>query len=317
MATPAFLRYLPSRLKPLRSPAVWAPITIFLLLSAFIWEFRDNPDWFNRNQSIGDASSSPLTPEEQAKLSEIDTIDVLLGETRTPTTPSTAANPASPTGAEGATDPNSPANAANPDSRLLSGREDPFGAYTAEYQFPGAANAANSLRPNGGISSAGGSPTVGGGGGGGLSYGGAPAGSTAPSNSSALSQALDRQQSARNAARQTTQSPAANSSGQPSFGGSSFGDSSTSQPAVSSGGSIDVPFIRTTPSMSPAVGTTGYQAPATANLPVFNIAPPQPSRNPYSPQIAPAAPVQPSAVPQPGLYTAPSSTQPAQNQQIR
>jgi hypothetical protein len=150
-----------------------------------------------------------------------------------------------------------------------------------------------------------------------VSYGGAPVGSTAPSNSSALSQALDRQ-AARSAA-QTTQSPAA-SGGQPSFSGSSFGSSSAggssaSQPAGSSGGSIDVPFIRTTPSMSPAIGTTGYQAPATSNLPVFNIAPPQPSRNPYSPQIAPAAP--PAALPSAGSYTAPSSTQPAQNQQVR
>jgi hypothetical protein len=315
MATPAFLRYLPSRLKPLRSPAVWAPITIFLLLSAFIWEFRDNPDWFNRNQSISDNASSPLTPEEQAKLSEIDTIDVLLGETRTPNTPSTnadPANPTSPTNPESATDPN------NPDSRLLSGREDPFGAYTAEYQFPGAANAANSLRPNGSVSSAGGfsGGNSGGSAGGGTSYSGAPIGSTAPSNSSALSQALDRQASrsaAGQAAGQTAQSPAANSGGQPSFGGASGG--TPAQPAVSSGGSIDVPFIRTTPSMSPAVGTTGYQAPATSNLPIFNTAPPQPSRNPYSP--APVAPVQPSTVPQAGLYTAPSSTQPAQNQQIR
>ncbi len=312
MATPTFLRYLPARLKPLSSPAVWAPLTVFVLLSIFIWEYHKNPDWFNREPATGIAPQSDLTPEEQARLSEVDTLDVLLDGSNTSGNSLTT----------GSVDPDglldgSEEGAATEDSRQLSGRDNPFGSYAAEYQFPGAVNPTDGSNASGvpafgnSAGQSGNSPS--------FDFGSGLVSPAAPATNSALSEALGRQQAARSAAGSAAGGQQPASSGRPaaangasSAGGASTDGQSAVQPAQVPG-TVSVPFIRTTPDMSPPAGTTGYQTPATSRLPVFNVAPQQPSRNPYSAPAAPATPT-PSAAPQTGtLYTAPSSTQPQQN----
>lgn len=309
MATPTFLRYLPARLKPLSSPTVWAPLTIFVLLSIFIWEYHKNPDWFNREPATGIAPQSDLTPEEQARLAEVDTLDVLLDGSNSGNALTTGAlNP------DGLLD-GSEEGAATEDSRQLSGRDNPFGSYAAEYQFPGAVSPTDGSNASGasgvpafGNNSAGqsgNSPS--------FDFGSGLVSPTAPATNSALSEALGRQQAARSAADAASGGQQPASSRPAAAGASSSAGGTNGQSAIQPAqvpGTVSAPFIRTTPDMSPPVGTTGYQTPATSRLPVFNVAPQQPSRNPYS---APAAPA-PSAAPQTGpLYTAPSSTQPQQN----
>ena len=82
MTKPAFIRYLPARLnarlRPLGRPAVWIPLTVTALLGAILWENRQNPDWFNRQPITNLNPDSSLTAEEEARLSEIDNLDVLL-----------------------------------------------------------------------------------------------------------------------------------------------------------------------------------------------------------------------------------------------
>ena len=307
MATPAFLRYLPARLKPLSSPWVWGPLTVLCLLSIFAWEYRRNPDWSNRQLATGlgvDADSTTLSPEEQAGLSEIDTLDVLLDSVRVPS---------------GNTDVEASAPPSSANNPQLTDSADPFGIYTREYAFPSTSPSA-SVTPSG--SAARPSPS-------------APRGlagtdlngilpeTPSPAASSALSDALDRQaaqpsapsSSAPDSAlvqrNQTMPEPSGSQGTQPN-------QAVVPQAAGTSGG-ISAPYIRTTPNMSPPVGTTGYRPPATSTLPVFNQPLPQPSRNPYSPAPAPAAqPTLPGAVTQPGVsYTPPSFTQPDQTRRAR
>lgn len=320
MATPAFLRYLPARLKPLSSPLVWAPLVALGLLGIFVWEYRRDPDWANRQPTPEtDAVSSEFTPEEQARLSEIDTLDVLLQGAE-----------ASGGGIVIGPDATLPETPTADDSRQLSGRSDPFGIYTNQYKFPGT----SAVTPNGSTRLA------------------TPSASALPSNSpgglnggvlttppatatgSALSDALDRQRSAQlePSANSSSAGNGATSRTQP--GSAAIGNQQEARPTSGIGlgtnssgaggtgaGSISVPYTRTTTDMSPPAGTTGYRPPATSSLPVFNQAPAQPSRNPYSTVPAPAL-SQPASLPgtaaQPGVsYTPPSFTQPNQTRQVR
>jgi hypothetical protein len=343
MATPAFLRYLPARLKPLSAPAVWAPLTVFALISAFMWEYHNNPNWFNRPQADLTNPDSSLTAEEQAQLSEIDTLDILLKQTNRPasalgtnseaaagTAPGTALGTASGTNA--ANQPNgTQAGDAAPNQETAK-RENPFTAYAEQYRIPGSANSTRVTTPalsasgsqlSGSTPSSNINATFSGG------LGSSPA-STPIGN--ALSEALTRQQQS----RQSTAAPTTGSAT------TSRSESASSQPAASassgvsndlpnlptSNSGISAPYIRTTPNMSPPVGTTGYQPPASSSLPVFNVEPPQPSRNPYfapfqqnfsQPQSAvpqSVAPL-PSVAPTGGSYTAPSFTQPEQTRTLR
>lgn len=330
MATPAFLRYLPARLKPLSSPAVWAPLTVFTLLSVFIWEYHKNPDWFNRPQLSNLNPDSELTAEEQARLAEIDTLDLLLRSARTPDGENLSTGLLSPEELGLADD----ATAGAESDRTLAGRDNPFAAYEAQYKFPGSDSNSGEIAANrtplaGGSNSALGtlsaetdSPNVG---------------------TSALAEALNRQQADRSNTANSTLENSTGPDGSLTFDGTSEGVVSSSNGSDASrlnadglsvgnnGGSvpfstqasnssgISAPFIPTTTEMSPPVGTTGYQVPASASLPVFNAPPQQPTRNPFnrSQTAVPAAPAAPAAsaatsVPQVN-YTAPSFTQPEQN----
>jgi hypothetical protein len=316
MATPAFLRYLPARLKPLRAPAVWAPLAVFTLISAFLWEYHHNPEWFNRPPTSTLSRDSNLTPEEQAQLSEIDTIDVLLKESKL-SSPSAATSAATTDAAKKATG----ATAEGADSsRNLADRDNPFAAYEEEYKFPTSASSTNapaapalSTTLSGSSATAPSSFNAGG--------GSATAAPTAPLGS-ALSDALTRQQASRTAPAQGSPASAAPASSLPtarSSGGSSGSSSeifSGDLPSLPAAGSISAPYIRTTPAMSPPVGTTGYQPPASSNLPVFNVAPQQPTRSPYSSSSFEQSLNQQQPAPQPtapaGSYTPPSVTQPQQ-----
>lgn len=318
MANPAFLRYLPARLKPLSSPAVWAPLTVFALASIFMWEYHQNPDWFDRPQAGTISPESELTPEEQARLSEVDTIDVLLKglNDSAPNNPKDSADNSlinqTPSAEEGATP-----------SRELSGRESPFAAYEEQYKFP---NSNGSLPSAASATGSTQSPAASGK----FDFG---SGASLPS-SGALSEALGRQQTNRAAAERAGQDAAEeNSNSSNSSNNREAAASSTFRPSAQpanggSSGGISAPFIRTTTNMSPPAGTTGYKAPSSSSLPVFNAAPPQPSRSPYTNRSAniqqnsvqpaaqsatPAASSRPSAASESRLYTAPSFSQPEQN----
>ena len=363
MATPAFLRYLPARLKPLSAPAVWAPLTVFTLLSIFIWEYHKNPDWFNRPQIDTLNPESTLTPEEEARLSEIDTLELLLRNVRAPGGEDTSQSLISPADADATSE-----EVISPD-RTLAGRDNPFADYKEQYKFPGSQEAGTegsqgfsaTQRLRGGTAAS----SLG-------SLGTFQPGTSQPgtlqtgtsqaatsSGSSALSEALNRQQAARNSTRDRAvegsstsgrlpvstgsiradedastgtqfleRSPnrSANLSGTASGLSTNAGNADSALPfsAPTSGNSgISVPFIRTTTDMSPPVGTTGYQVPASTALPVFNMPPQQPTRNPFqranpfqrdTGTIAPVVPAAAAPAPTPTVnYTAPSFVQPEQN----
>ena len=327
MATPTFFRYLPARLKPLSSPAVWAPLTVFTLLSLFIWEYRKNPDWFNRPQMSNIEPSSTLTPEEQARLSEIDTLDLLLRNARVPSGDDLSTSLINPEAPEALSD-----ETVAPD-RSLAGRDNPFAAYEEQYKFPGAssATAAQVESPKASTDAA-------------IS----PSAATPSTGGNALAEALNRQQATRNEGENRT-TPNINTPRTSPIGaqptqslseaalgsldsrvrvgaasGRNFGTgnnsgfasgsagSSIALPAPSSG--VSAPFIRTTPEMSPPLGTTGYQVPSSTSLPVFNVPPQQTTRSSVGQFALPPTTEPSSASTAPTVnYTAPSFTQPEQN----
>lgn len=320
MATPAFLRYLPARLKPLSSPLVWAPLVALGLLGIFVWEYRRDPDWANRQPTPEtDAVSAEFTPEEQAKLSEIDTLDVLLQGAE-----------ASGGGTVIGPDATLPETPTADDSRQLSGRSDPFGIYTDQYKFPGTSAVTTNGSTRLATPSANALPSSPSG-----LNGGVLTTPPATATGSALSDALDRQRSAQPEPSANSSSTGNGAISRTQPGSAVIGNQQEARPtsgignlgANSSGaggtgaGSISVPYTRTTTDMSPPAGTTGYRPPATSSLPVFNQAPTQPSRNPYSTGPAPAS-SPPASLPgtaaQPGVsYTPPSFTQPNQTRQVR
>jgi len=282
MAKPAFLRYLPARLKPLGKPAVWAPLTVFALLSTLLWEYHKNPDWFNRQPVRDFTPASSLSPEEEARLSEIDTLEVLLNGSRASDDTKTVKSQINPdvTILESSSDEaDSEASAASGtgDSRTL----------LEKYPIPGTASTERTFSPNQSQSSqsAAGLPGRSSGLSNASSIGatfdasGLSNSAGAPVTSSALADALNRREAARAAAQNAPDSEARSQPSLPSSGASnSVGQTQTgltSQPVPGA-------FIRTTPDMSPPVGTTGYRPPATSALPTFNVVPPQPTRSPYS-----------------------------------
>ena len=304
MATPTFLRYLPARLKPLSSPAIWAPLAVLVLLGIFVWEYRKDPARFSRGQVIQPAPDSDLTEIQPSG----DSIDALIEGTngRLP-----AVNPLRPNSSQ----PGSEEAAAAGDSGQLSGRENPFDAYAADYQFPGATDAAGSPTSptaptnsygRSGSSQTGQAPN--------FNFGSGLVNPAAPATNSALSEAIGRQQAERAAASSTGTPEGGSAASAPPSSGNRSSSAGAPEPARVPG-TVSAPYIRTTPDMSPPAGTTGYQTPATSRLPVFNIAPQQPSRNPYSAPPAPAAGQTgaDTATPNGTLYTAPSFVQPQQN----
>lgn len=331
MAKPAFIRYLPARLKPLGNPSLWIPLAVFALLGTFVWEYYRNPDWFSREPITDLTPDSTLTAEEEAQLSEIGTLDVLLNGSRAP---------------EGTARVTSQINPDAPDSeaRATNSETSGSGLDLNAYPIPGAPSTATTITPGqssvfsnpnqpttrSGVGSSGSS----------FNFGDGLANTSSPtSNTSALADALERRQAALAEIERSSgssESPSSSSNATSQSGSDLLGSSSNVAPgqALPAASSVPGSFIRTTPEMSPPVGTTGYQVPATSRLPTFNIAPQQPTRSPYSlpannqfatpsagqvvaPASAPTPAVgSPSAATPTTIYTAPSSVQPDQGPAI-
>lgn len=329
MAKPAFIRYLPARLKPLGNPAVWVPLTVISLVGMFAWEYSRNPEWFSREPITSFTPDSQLTPEEEARLSEIDTLDVLLNGSRAP---------------EGTAPVTSQINPDAPDAGKQSADEgDSSEIDLSAYPIPGAASTTTTLAPSQpSVFSDPSQPTTrtaAGSNGSSFNFGDGLANTAAPSPSnSALAEALAQREAE---LATLEQSPAGGSDirplGEAFRGQSGVGNGGVGVDAAPGAATVPGSFIRTTPEMSPPVGTTGYQVPATSSLPTFNVAPPQPTRSPFSApanagqfavptptgQAVPApatvaAPVigGPGSAPSSGLYTQPSSVQPDQGPAI-
>ncbi|MEO1637339.1 MAG: hypothetical protein AAFS04_19925 [Cyanobacteria bacterium J06631_9] len=351
MAKSTFFRYLPARLKPLGKPAVWVPLTVVALGGALIWEYYNNPEWFGSQPTTTLTPASQLTPEEEARLSEIDTLDVLLNGSRAPEGTATVTSQINPDAPE-----------REPSTResgiATDGDESPFEGSFENYPIPGtstvtgpsASTAGTSATLTPQSSSLYSSPSAAGaanaraaGTSNRFNFGDGLVNPAAPSTNSALTEALNRRDAAA-----ATESASGSEPSEDGVGPLVPTGNGASRPVGTNGvlpASAPVPgtFIRTTPDMSPPAGTTGYQTPATSSLPTFNVAPQQPTRSPYS---APPAPgqvgiVRPSsstgsfAVPAPAtavpsaargsgtasgaggtLYTAPSSVQPDQGRAI-
>ncbi|MEO0458692.1 MAG: hypothetical protein AAF152_19225 [Cyanobacteria bacterium P01_A01_bin.114] len=280
MPLPTVLRYLPARLRPLQNPVVWMPALALGLVGVFAWEYKNHPEWLQWGGVDTDAAvETGLTPEEQAGIAEIDTLDVLINE----------ANSNSPA----VTDPGADLDAgsengdAETDSSLLSATDPqiealtPFADYLAQYQLPGTVRS-----EPGGSANAPSQP-------GAIDQGPRAAnGNAAPDNSlfllsqpapvvreSALSRALSDR--AASAAQQPTETPEANQSRPPSRQASVDAPAESApsenlpfdQTGITPGqlsGNPNAGFIRTTPAMSPPPGTTGYQVPSSINLSTYD-----------------------------------------------
>ena len=339
MAKP-YIRYLPAKLKPITAPAVSIPLTIFVLLSLLLWEYYQNPGWFERSTIPNANPKSALTPDEQAKLAEIDTVDLLLESARR--SGSLYTLDTAPSSSSSSNSSNSPANdidksadgiesedpstgSESNTNRRLANRSNPFGRYTSEYEFSGAARPnASSTTTGQSFSNATTAPSA---------YAapsgfGSATGSTTPSSvPNAFSDAISQQQvikagkGPRDRELNRFSSPTENTA---------QGSTNSVQPPFQ----LSAPTIRTAPAMSPPAGTTGYQAPPTTDLPAFNLSPQQTTRNPLTTTsqfgtISPRPIGNVQAVPsdKPSLsiptsptgtiYTAPNSIQPEQNQRAR
>ncbi|MEO1403398.1 MAG: hypothetical protein AAFV72_19415 [Cyanobacteria bacterium J06635_1] len=276
MSLPAVLRYLPARLRPLQNPVVWMPALALTFIGIFAWEYKNHPEWLQWNGVDSEtALETGLTPEEQAGIAEIDTLDLLINEANSNSPSPEAINPSaiSPETASGTEESSAQPTAQAPSQE----QAQPFANYLAQYQLPGGrVNGANTAVQG---SSASSSPLSA------ASGTGAPTNDlfllsqpTPASQESALSRALSDRAAARTA--QPVDSPQS-SQARPSLSDSAESvaaeNPATDLPLNQSGvirgqlpGSPDVNFIRTTPDMSPPPGTTGYQPPASIDLSTYD-----------------------------------------------
>ena len=325
MAKPLLTKSLSKRLPPLNKPIVWVPLSILALLSLFVWLYTraggSQQDGLSRSALSPDSEPAKGSPA----LSEIDTLELLPESSRG------SGGATRPTAADRQLSPDLPADlalttpkgTAAAASNQPSGSTDPFANYRAEYQFQSGSNAAAnpfSSDPADDSSSR-------------FSFGTGLVNPAAHSTNSALSEALKRQQAAREQVEgQTGQSSAQSgglgeatpgqSSSRSGFG-SATGDRANSaternQPASIPGNPTSnpyaLPYTSTTPAMSPPVGTTGYQRPAPVPPSDSTFPASQPlQRGPTSTPL-PSAPNSPNS---PGvLYTPPTFAQPDQGRPI-
>ena len=341
MTKPAFVRYLPARLKPLGRPAVWAPLAVVALLGAIVLEYRQNPDWFNRQPVTTLTPESSLTSEEAARLSEVGTLDVLLNGARVPEDTEVVTsqiNPDAPVSDELAS--------AEETEEPMSSAEAIARSVSEDYPIPGAPSVATTspstapstqpgtfsgttglLGPSSDSSATSRGETT-------FNFGDGLVNPAAPSTNSALADAVNRRE-AQLAAEQAASGGGTSDEG-PSEINSVRGTSRLPTTSVVPAAPVPGAFTRTTSEMSPPPGTTGYQVPGTARLPGYNLPPAVPTRNPLdtanpgvsntlngggrSLTVPAPANVAPPVVDAPGattnsgrLYTAPSSVQPEQD----
>ncbi|MEM9904686.1 MAG: hypothetical protein AAF921_06660 [Cyanobacteria bacterium P01_D01_bin.44] len=272
MSLPAVLRYLPARLRPLQNPVVWMPALALAFVGIFAWEYKNHPEWLQWNGVDSQtALETGLTPEEQAGIAEIDTLDLLINEANSN---SPAASSPEAIDLETASETEPPAQSIG--QAPTQDQATPFADYLAQYQLPGgSANGANtavqassSTSPS--LQAASGSNTSNSN----LFLLSQP---TSASQDSALSRALSDRAAANST--QPADSPQASQT-RPNLTDSaeSAESAGTNNLPLNQSGVIrgqlpnnpNVNFIRTTPAMSPPPGTTGYQPPASINLNTYD-----------------------------------------------
>ena len=153
MALPVSFRYFLARLSPLARPLVLSSSLFLVLIGIFLWEYRNNPDWFGAyspeetDRPTENLDLSQFTPEEQSAIAEIDNLSVLFNEIdvsgSTPTSEATAEGPQSLL--------QQLLGSGNP---IDSGRErsgtsaQPFQRYLEQYQFLGGQRQVDAAPPN-------------------------------------------------------------------------------------------------------------------------------------------------------------------------
>lgn len=276
MAIPPSVRYLFARLQPAARPIVWAPILVVTLLGVVLWEYRQHPEWSDAFEIDTESPSAQipeteLTLDEQAQLSQVDSLAVLFNDLAASTPTIQAAETPEDTLFNQLSEITSQTNQAQirPSSSYAlyrtqsSAQADTSSGTASPPSLASAANLATLLNPEAA------SPT---------------------GQSSALQEALGRLPS-QTAGTSETRSPAGqspNSASAQTTGPSQF--SNAEIPAAAQGntpaGAAPLRYIPTTPNMSPPPGTTGYTPPATLNLAPNNY----PSGNAYTNLTTPGLP---------------------------
>lgn len=278
MALPLSLRDWLVRGQTLNRPMVWGTALGLGVLGVAGWQYLGHPEWLDQfelapNNPARPGSASNLSAAEQASLAEIDNLSLLLNQLQ----PETAQRLDS-------------ANSALPSARLetrpsltqpvprqagLNGSpsqvESPFAAYLEQNQFRAAASPTGTAEsfPRDGNPRFGGRTSL-------AALSGQPPGaaSTAPTLSplqQALQQQADSQSQLSPSLGQTTTNP--ESSIPPTDDATSL-TGLTPPPWAAAGNipGVSQSFIRTTPEMSPPLGTTGYTQPASLQRPGPSLA---------------------------------------------
>lgn len=255
----SLFRNLTAQLKPFARPLFLCSSLFTVLLGLFIWQYITHPEWYGAYEegdtANGDIDLSSLTPEEQARLANIDNLSVLqndLGEDGSPLNLNGQENLSL-----------LQALLASTPGEGTSGRGDgaPLAKYLENYRFLGGNSGGNASNVNiySGLFNSDG--TNGGGLGQGLlgSQGTNPTGETTTGDQrpiSALEAALRRNQTEAEAANRNEGEAVAEASTNPGNGL----PNPVTLPGVGT-------FLPTTDIMSPPPGTTGYTPPASLQSP--------------------------------------------------
>jgi hypothetical protein len=305
MRLPAFLRYLPARLAPAANPIVWIPVLALGLVGVFAWEYYNHPDWLSWSGPELDstADNSGLTPEERGQVAELDNLDVLLNDPNL--NRPNLSSPITPTDGSTVAGQSAGGQATSAEVTDASSRR-PFAEYLEQYSLLGAPTDSQSLTQSvlptpdaSRVGLRGGTPgssvTPGSATTGLATAGGSDLSGTSPGISSTATTpmpesplALAIQQLSAGGSRTTAVTgrttgglTTAQTSGRSSEASITADRGLSLFPASQSvqqqggipgtlPGSPNVPFIRTTPAMSPPPGTTGYTPPSSLNLTTFN-----------------------------------------------
>ncbi|HEY9880595.1 MAG TPA: hypothetical protein V6D29_19210 [Leptolyngbyaceae cyanobacterium] len=305
MSIPPSLRYWLIRLRALNRPLIWCSGLALVLLTLVFQEHRRHPEWLGQfevdNNSPGQpGQNSTLSLDEQGSIADIDTLSALYGDPDLNPSFSDRPNAVNPDPVkpsenllsllqtptpQGQPTPNSDAAGAG---QSPGAPVSPFATYLEQYRFlgraaqPAAPSTTGFQTPS--LLASGVSPN-----GSGVIQAQTPA--IVPPGLSPLQQALQQQyaSSQRQEATQTTQPSTEGSVGTPSATGIPGAGSSSLPPAIlpATLPGTNQTFLRTTPQMSPAPGTTGYVPPVTLST----------QGSPYPSSVAPASGVAPNLSP--------------------
>ena len=349
MRLPPSVRYLPSRLQFALNPWLWLGVLLTGIVGLYAWEYRQNPGqlpWQLGTTGLGESGDSTstdvllesLTPEEQAVAAELDNVELLLAQLDSDITALTTGGESSAAASLNASAANTPTNESSVER---------LNRYIQEYDFlapqtRGTGNSSQLIapvqRPRESV----------------LTF---QSGAESSPSASALSEAFTRRQLEQTAptaapsataprptvgqtapAVPTTDATPGLPSGEAlenralSDGASpfSFGQPDASGIVPGSLDGLNRSFIRTTPSMSPPPGTTGYVPPTSLsdfnrlNQPASETIPfgsqpsagfgvPAPANRPNNTQVLPPAmnsTAPPSEIPAPTTSFSENQNQP-------